>query len=305
MPEVELMAYAGHDIPNEADVGEHSDQSEPDSFDFKILHASIRGTGVIEGCAVTGADVDMEADIAAGTIAINGKAIGVTAGSLTMVADGSNPRFTLIYVNSSGTLVKVEGTPHATNPVFPAGIDPQTNAFLAAVYVANGETTIANANITDKRCFVDHKPSVRVWRSTTQTITTGATGADISFDTQRWDDGVGAGAFDMWDASDPTKLFARVAGRYWVYGNLSFETSALAGQRQSAIRKNGGTLHMVNNDYPGAISSVPHLPLGVEIEMDVGDYVTLRAVQATGSDLDVQSASDYTPVFGMRKVGDF
>ena len=72
--------------------------------------------GVISGCAVTYDAADMTWDIAAGTILHNGSVVTVAAQTnvTTLVADSTNPRWTLLYVNSSGTGGIVSGTAAAT-----------------------------------------------------------------------------------------------------------------------------------------------------------------------------------------------
>jgi hypothetical protein len=72
----------------------------------------------------------------------------VTAGNVTITAaDGSNPRFDLVVVDSAGAKSAVAGTA-AANPVF---ADPAGKVVLAAVYVPAADTDIDANQIIDKR----------------------------------------------------------------------------------------------------------------------------------------------------------
>lgn len=140
-------------IPNEVDAA-FSDQAEPDSGDFDIILRGLHRTGVISGCAVTAqGSPDMTVAVAVGVISSNGKRFAVTAGNVTVgAADGTNPRFDLIGVNSSGTKGITAGTA-AANPVFPS-IAADT-VVLAAVYVPASDTDIDSNQIVDKRVILN------------------------------------------------------------------------------------------------------------------------------------------------------
>lgn len=138
-------------IPNEADAGD-ANQAEVDSIDFQILLAGIRGAGVIEGCAPTDGASGLEIDIAEGLVQIDGEYQRVAAATVTPgAADGTNPRFDLVTVDKSGTLAVVAGTA-AANPVYPA--IPADEIVICIAYIDAGVTTLASADITDKRCTV-------------------------------------------------------------------------------------------------------------------------------------------------------
>ena len=74
---------------------------------------------VISGCVVTGAGIDMDVDVASGTISINGDEVTYAGGSITLTAaDATYERCDLIAINASGVLSKVDGTP-ANPPLTP------------------------------------------------------------------------------------------------------------------------------------------------------------------------------------------
>src|SRR3990167_448738 len=163
-------------VPNEADAFQ-TDQAEPDSVDFGILAARHNADGVLHGCAVTAQGTpDMTVAVAAGAVTVAGGRAAVSAGNVTITAaDGSNPRFDLIVVNSAGTKSATAGTA-AANPVFPA--IPATSTVLAAVYVPASDTTIAANQITDKRLFTG-RSFERFTASGTWTKPTAATGVYV------------------------------------------------------------------------------------------------------------------------------
>lgn len=142
------MAYT---IPNYAAGLATSGQASPDKVDFDIVTGGTGLTGVISGCAATVTGTDMNVTIAAGVVIIAGKEVAVSGGAVAVTADGSNPRYTLITVNSSGTKAATAGTP-ATNPVFPDV--PAGSVALHAVYIPAGDTAIGSTQIVDKRLTV-------------------------------------------------------------------------------------------------------------------------------------------------------
>ena len=132
-----------------------SDQSEPDPLDAEILLLGFRQTGVVSGCDVTqSSGSEMEIDVASGEVLIAGASTTVSAqpDRTIATADGTNPRFDLVTINSSGTVVVTTGTP-AVQPVSPDMPDA-TSVPLAYVYVPASDTTITDNQIHDKRVLL-------------------------------------------------------------------------------------------------------------------------------------------------------
>lgn len=147
-------------IPNEADAG-NSSQAEPDKVDFDILSLGVAEDGVVEsGCAVTAqGSPDQTVAVAAGFVIVAGVMVAVAAGNVSMAAaDGSNPRFDLVWVDNTGTKGKTDGTAAAA-PVIPA--IPTNSVPLAVVYRATSNNTIATADIIDKRLKVPENQRVQ------------------------------------------------------------------------------------------------------------------------------------------------
>ena len=140
----------GFTIPNAA-AATTIDQSEPDSVDFQAL--GNRQSGVISGCVVTVSATTQSVDIAAGEVFTDGTYRSVSAATVSVgQGDASSPRFDLIVVNASGTIVCRAGTA-GTNPTFPALTAGDVT--LAAVYRGSGTGDAIDANrIIDKRVFI-------------------------------------------------------------------------------------------------------------------------------------------------------
>ena len=107
--------------------------------------------GVIGGCGVTLDGSNLTLDIAAGAIVSNGVPVTVAAqaNALTLAADSSNPRWSWIALNSSGSAVLVSGTAAAT-PAVPE-LDNTNDVPLMLVYVAAGATIASSQTNYDQR----------------------------------------------------------------------------------------------------------------------------------------------------------
>jgi hypothetical protein len=136
-------------------------QAQIDSRDLAIITAGDNNTGVISGCAVT-ANSLLTVAVAAGTVMVQGASVAVAAvASLAVsVADVTNPRFTLIWVDSSGAVTANDGAANAA-PDYPT-ITADANGnlqrvVLAAIYVPALLSTILSTDITDKRMYINPK----------------------------------------------------------------------------------------------------------------------------------------------------
>ncbi|RLC76478.1 MAG: hypothetical protein DRJ03_28590, partial [Chloroflexi bacterium] len=121
-----------------------------------------RHWGVLSGLQVTeNSTPDMSVLVAAGSCIVNGTEITKTTSTNVSIsaADDTNPRWDIITINDAGTIAATAGTP-AADPVPPAL--PANNILLALVYVAAGVTQITNANIYDRRLFIEKIKNVHV-----------------------------------------------------------------------------------------------------------------------------------------------
>jgi hypothetical protein len=119
------------------------------------LRVAARGWGVVSGLAVSqrGAGANMSVDIATGEAWINGTT--VTKGSITNVvitaAHASYDRYDLVVINSSGEISVIDGTAAATSYANDYDLQANNAILLSEVYVPATDTTIEDAQITDKQ----------------------------------------------------------------------------------------------------------------------------------------------------------
>ena len=132
------------------------------------LEEAAIGNGVVTGFGVTekGAGADKTVDVAAGTAVVNGTI--VTVGSTTNVdlssyIDGADPKKVLIVLEDDDSIAVVDGVAAAADPVGNTGPEtkepelpdkPTDKIILAEVWLEAGETTIQDADITDRRIQV-------------------------------------------------------------------------------------------------------------------------------------------------------
>jgi hypothetical protein len=125
--------------------------------------------GLIQPGYVTWSGTGLTFDVTGAIYTINGIRYTSGAGSITLAAaDVSNPRYDVIAVDNTGTIVKITGTA-GTNPTIPQ-IDPATQVYLTAIYVAAGATTPGDITQT-----IIYDQNTEVWSGT-------ATGVSLNLD---------------------------------------------------------------------------------------------------------------------------
>lgn len=242
---------------------------------------------------------DMSVDVAGGRAFILGDEAtyqgtyfvenrGTTNVSIT-AADGTNARKDLIVARVKDTaysgatdaweLSVVTGTP-AASPAEPA--TPNNAIVLALVDVPASDTSIENAQITDRRTLF-RTPAVKAQRTTTQSFTN-ATWTSHAFT-----------AADLWDTDDMhdtstnnTRLTVPSGwgGRYLLTAHVTWDANGNGG-RWMGYRIDGGTdMVIVNADDWGAGVFDIEMNMAVEIEVDGGSYVELRGYQTSGGALN-------------------
>lgn len=139
-------------------------------------------------------------------------------------------------------------------------------------------------------------PSARTFRATDQTIAT-ANAELISFS------GVLPDLWGMWEAGQPTRLFARIPGRYLAQATVQFAANA-TGHRSALIRSSAegvsGRLQV-----PAAAGGTPtwlNVSTAVMV-MNPGDYVELEVLQTSGGNLAVTSTTTASPTLSLVYVG--
>lgn len=152
-------------IPNLEAAPSFAAQSVLDATDIAAIVAALPGsaggTSVVSGGAVS-ADTSMTVSVSAGSGLSTGTTVSWSSGTATAGAASASDRKDIVVVTSSGTLSVIAGTPCGTAgwstgsngnpPVKPAL--PTGDILLAELYIAATTTTVASANITDKRVVI-------------------------------------------------------------------------------------------------------------------------------------------------------
>ena len=141
------------------------------------------------------------------------------------------------------------------------------------------------------------RPGCRVFHNANQSIPSGGSGTPLAFNSERFDIG------NLHDTvTNNTRLTCQFAGRYLIYFNIYFAVNA-TGQRQALVRLNGTNVHIANTSALGAASFDVLLIGAVGYNRAAGDYVELLAYQNSGGALSVLTGNNYSPEFGMSRIG--
>jgi hypothetical protein len=141
---------------------------------------------------------------------------------------------------------------------------------------------------------------VRVYHSANQTITTG-TDTALAFNSERFD----SDAFhDTVTNNSRLTVPAGHAGKYLIWATILWNAVADSTYRQVSLRVNG-TRVIGMTGGPGMNSAGFGTAQSVSVVADlaVGDYVQTVAYHERGSNLDVLVAAEFTPEFGIQRVG--
>ena len=137
------------------------------------LREAAKGRGVVSGLAVSEQGTpDKTIDVATGVAQFGTTTVtkaAITNVDLTSHIDATNPKKVIITMNSSGTIAVTAGTAAAATPV--GNTDSQTKTptcpnlpadliMLAEVWLAAAETTVLDADISDRRCYTQNWASL-------------------------------------------------------------------------------------------------------------------------------------------------
>jgi hypothetical protein len=144
---------------------------------------------------------------------------------------------------------------------------------------------------------VANPPAARVYHNANQSVAN-TTVVPLAFNTERFDtDSIHSTSVNN------SRLTCRTAGLYLITYSLEFATNAV-GLRSAVPRLNGDNTKFLDASEIPAISGGTTKLTGATIyELAVNDYVELIVFQASGGSLNVLSTGNYSPEFGMVKVG--
>ena len=135
----------------------------------------------------------------------------------------------------------------------------------------------------------------RVYNSSNISIPT-ATETALTFNTESFDTGEYHSL-----VLNPERLTAPVDGFYVIFGGILFASNP-TGYRQITIRHNAATA-IKSSRIDAVQTSGSRVVVSEVYEMLAGEFVTLRAFQTSGGNLNVLSSNNFSPVFSIWRVG--
>jgi hypothetical protein len=143
-----------------------------------------------------------------------------------------------------------------------------------------------NTEVRDAINFLIAPPRCHAYQSVAQTLTTGTTGAVVTFTSEEVDtDGIHS------TSSNTSRFTIVTAGRYRFIGQVGFASNA-TGQRGAFLQKNGTRVTTTRHQATNGVSHYQQVT--DEILCSAGDYVELLAMQSSGGNLDTVAGSNET-----------
>lgn len=265
--------------------------------------ANIANYAIVSGCAPTYSAANLNVTVASGAIIYGGVYTAVAGASVTLVADPTNPRWSWVGINSSGTPTLVSGTAAAT----PSVPDVGNMVPVTLVYVQAGLTIANNATYKlDKRVFAPSTVALggltQKYKSAVQTFTTNTTYADVtaSSGTLSFDavasgvyiadyyvpvsfGGTGGVKFQITGPASPTNVDItgdRTRGDAGAVGSLAIQSpfTAVTAFSSDIAAFNSNTCGASASTYPNDQPALVHIRLRLRNGANEG-AVTLQAAQ--------------------------
>jgi hypothetical protein len=141
--------------------------------------------------------------------------------------------------------------------------------------------------------------SARVFNSTDVTVPQLKPGEwqSLTFDSERWDS---ANLHET--ATNSGRLKGPVAGKYYIFGNITSETPIGSGLWGLRLQLNGKTV-IAEQTLPNTAAQFRiSMSVGTLYALAAGDYVEAQVFQNSGSPLLLRHIPATSPEFGMAKV---
>lgn len=153
-----------------------------------------------------------------------------------------------------------------------------------------------NAALLALESAVANPPRARVTHNANQAVAN-TTVVPLAFNTERYDtDSIHN------TVTNNSRLTCNTAGLYLITFSAEFASNAV-GLRSIAPRFNGVNTWPSLAELPAVSGGTTKLWGSTVWPLIVGDYVELVAYQSSGGSLNVLSTGNYSPEFGMVKVG--
>lgn len=138
--------------------------------------------------------------------------------------------------------------------------------------------------------------SCRVTHSVAQSITSGV-GTSLAFDTEIFDNG------SLHDTStNNDRITVTEAGVYIITASVNWAANA-SGRRQLSISVNGTGSPLVGVNHFATSGSVGSLQTVTTIyQASISDFFVVRALQDSGSALNIDQTNYYSPIFAIAKI---
>lgn len=158
----------------------------------------------------------------------------------------------------------------------------------------------SKANAMDQGIYeAQLQPAVRVFHNAAQGALNN-TNLVLAFNSERFDQASGAASTQHDTVTNNTRLTALYAGVYQITGNIEWASNA-AGVRDLFIRLNG-TAGIAYTRLTSVAAVLAQQSLTTLYAMAVNDYVELVAFQNSGSTVNVNSTTNFSPEFMMVRV---
>jgi hypothetical protein len=195
-----------------------------------------------------------------------------------VVKNSTSGAFTLTFRYQGGTGVVIpqgyaQALYHDGTNVYPVGLSTSTSGLALTSGLA-----------------------VRAYNTANLSVGSGSATA-LTFSSERRDDG---GLHDT--SSNTDRLTAQADGWYFIWGNTEFAVSG-TGVRALSIRLNVGATVIANQMIVAQGTYNQPVIVSCLYYLSTGDYVRLFAFQDSGGSLNVLASGNYSPEFGMVKVG--
>jgi len=140
-------------------------------------------------------------------------------------------------------------------------------------------------------------PQARVTHSANQSIANTTTTA-LAFDSEAFDTDA---IHDT--ATNNTRLTCKTAGRYLIYADVSWPSTGGGTIRQVGFRVNGSDQIGFQTGPVGGGTYEVQVSASTEYTLAANDYVECVVFQDSGGALNVLTHANFSPIFGMVRVG--
>lgn len=226
----------------------------------------------------------------------------------SVIVGNATPKWDELVLGAVNTILSSDGSD--------ALYQTLANLLEAAILTADGDILIREGGVVKRLAkpavgqILGESSQIPAWiAKPTGGYTEGArllNGSDIDIDhntmtTLTFDEEL----FDTDDihstVSNTSRLTCKTAGKYYIYGTVQWEPHA-TGHRNLYLWFNN-TRYIDLSTIAAASSTYHALTVGTVYPMAVNEYVEMRVLQTAGVARLVYSVADFSPVFGMQRVG--